>query len=493
MASSNSPDVDINSKQGDIRAGARDLFMSSPVAVATLRRLKTNVVGYGLKFQSRINRETLGISDEEAETWEHNTESEFNLWAESEYCDLTHILNFYEIQALVVLSVALSGDCFIVMCDDEDSDIPYNLRLKIIEADYCCNPNLVPDTETLAGGVEIDPNTGRVIAYHFANKHPGGLIRPTKWERICIYSDTDGCRRRNVLHRFETERPGQRRGVALLATVTKELKQLTRLSDSELTAAVVSSFFTVAITSPQLTDNLLDGGITESDKITNPTTNASDQSVCELGPGNMIGLNPGEQVQSIAPNRPNQAFEPFFNAITRQIGAATGVPSELIMLLFTSSYSASRGALLEAWKFFNTERSHLKNKICRPILQEFLTEGILIGRIKAPGFFKDPLIKKSWCGSEWNGPGQGQLDPTKETDAAVIRINNSLSTRAKEVAAISGDDFGQTASALGREKKMLEKNGIGNVFQQPVNTAADSGKQIDPNDDTNNGDKTNAD
>lgn len=39
-------------------------------------------------------------------------------------------------------------------------------------------------------------------------------------------------------------------------------------------------------------------------------------------------------------------------SIIRQIGSSLGVPYELLVMHFTSSYSASRAALLEAWKQF---------------------------------------------------------------------------------------------------------------------------------------------
>ncbi len=43
------------------------------------------------------------------------------------------------------------------------------------------------------------------------------------------------------------ERPGQRRGVPVLAPVIEALKQLGRYTDAELVAAVVSGLFTVFV------------------------------------------------------------------------------------------------------------------------------------------------------------------------------------------------------------------------------------------------------
>lgn len=55
---------------------------------------------------------------------------------------------------------------------------------------------------------------------------------------------------------------------------------------------------------------------------------------------------------------------------------------------------------------------------CQPIYEEWLSEAVAKGRIKAPGFFTDPIIKDAYCSAEWTGPSAGQLDPTKEVEAA---------------------------------------------------------------------------
>lgn len=108
----------------------------------------------------------------------------------------------------------------------------------------------------------------------------------------------------------------------------------------------------------------------------------------------MIGLAPGEKVSSVDPGRPNAAFDPFVMAILRQIGVALEIPFELLVKHFTASYSAARAALLEAWKFFYTQRKWLADNFCQPVYEAWLTEAVLSGRVSAPGFFDDPLVDK---------------------------------------------------------------------------------------------------
>ena len=163
---------------------------------------------------------------------------------------------------------------------------------------------------------------------------------------------------------------------------------------------------------------------------------------------------------SVSPARPNTAFEAFVMALVRQIGSALGIPAEVLFLNFESSYSASRGALLEAWKLFNYWRKWWSNNFCQPIYEEWLCEAVLKGRVKAPGFFDDPMIRYAYSWAEWNGPSQGQLDPVKEVNAAILRVENGFSTRQRETAELTGGDWELNHRQRIKEEKLPREAGF---------------------------------
>ena len=84
-------------------------------------------------------------------------------------------------------------------------------------------------------------------------------------------------------------------------------------------------------------------------------------------------------------------------------------------------------------------------------------EAVAKGRIPAPGFFSDPLIRKAYTGAEWNGPAQGLLNPVQEVTAAEKRVQNGFSTRDREAMEMNGSDFYRNAAQLKREEKMLRE------------------------------------
>ena len=86
---------------------------------------------------------------------------------------------------------------------------------------------------------------------------------------------------------------------------------------------------------------------------------------------------------------------------------------------------------------------------------EFLFEANLKGRIICPGYFDDDYKQYlySWC--EWTGPAQGQLDPVKEVNAAILRVQNGFSTGQNETMELTGSDFESNAKQIRRENKLL--------------------------------------
>ena len=458
-----SGDEDTLPKLTEARADSRDLYMNSPIATATLKRIKSFAIGSGLYLQSRIDRDILTLTDDKANEIQRQIEREFYLWASSKLCDITASENFFELQASALFNTCLSGDVFVLLPYANRKGFPYKLRIKMIESDYCCNQNGVPDTREIAGGIKLDKDDAP-IEYHFKRAKYGEFAN--KWTTVSAFGSKSG--RRNVLHLFAKDRPGQRRGFPLMAPVVESLKQLTRLSESELMASVITSFFTVFIKSQSPV-----GGLAGAYPVGNQTiptdeegtpTDAMDKNLYEMGSGNMIELDTDEDITVADPKRPNAGFEPFFIGIVKQIGAALEIPFEVVLLHFTSSYSASRAALLVAWKFFTNKRIWLTRNFNQPIFEEFMTEAFILGRLPLAGFFDDPIVKQAWCGSVWIGTGMGMIDPLKETKAAKLRKDEFFSTCEDEYLAINGGYYGSWEGLVKRRQREIELVGAA----QPV-------------------------
>jgi lambda family phage portal protein len=438
-----------------LRDRSRDLLRNAPLATGAINTVVTNTVGQGLRLQCRIDRGALGIDDDRAEAWESETEREWRLWSETQECDVTRTQTFGDIQELVFRQSLENGDVFTLLPRFQRGNFPYLMRLQVVEADRVCNEKWLPDSDTLAGGVEKD-SYGAPINYHILQQHPGNMLYATKknytWNVVPAFGKLTGSR--NVIHNYRVLRPGQSRGVPYLAPVIETLKQLDRYTEAELMAAVVSGMFTVFIETEQG-----DGafGAFSPDGETGALSSDEDY---KLGNGAIVGLARGEKVSSANPGRPNGAFDPFVQSILQQIGVALEIPYEVLIRHFSSSYSASRAALLESWRFFRNRRAWLARNFCQLVFENWLTEAVALGRIKAPGYFRDYRIRQAYLGTLWIGEAPGQIDPLKEANAAEKRLNLGLSTLDEETVAITGGDFENNYPRIAKERKMMQAIGL---------------------------------
>lgn len=460
--------TDINQYRDKLVARSRDLYMGAPIARGSINTMITNVIGSGLKLKSSIDIDTLNIygielnSEKELENLETKIEKEFNLWADSKI-EQIGLMNFYEIQELVFLTTLLNGECFVHFSRFQTHDNPYLLKLNIIEPDRISTPMSKLNDKSVIDGVQLDKNN-RIEGYYIQEENPNDNPSGKNNHKLVPIYGNEG--QLNILHLINIERPGQVKGVPFLSPVMESLKQLDRYTDAELMSAVISSMLTIFIQTTN--DDGVEVGEIESDIPENQRVTSPEENNLELGNGAIVGLNPGETANAVNPARPNVSFDPFMTAILRQIGSALGVPYELLVMHFTSSYSASRAALLEAWKTFRKRREWIAKNFCQVVYEEWLKEAVLLGRLDIKDFEKDVLIKKAYSSAIWNGPSQGQLDPLKEVNAAILRVDHGLSTRTKETAELNGGDFEQNIRILARENNILNEKGVmlnGSIFE----------------------------
>jgi lambda family phage portal protein len=479
-ANSGSPREDIDWNQYTLRQRGRALYMSAPMATSAININRTKIIGKGLSLKSTINREILGMSPEAAKKWQRKTEAEFNLWAsKKENCDATGMNNFKAMQQLVVMSWLISGDVMaVVKRYDKRVNNPYSLRLHLIEADRVATPS---DTisayspmrtdgknkttgNKIFDGIEVDAN-GMVVAYHIRSTYPNQItFEKTDWTRVEAYGKKSGLP--NILHVMDSERCDQYRGITYLAQVIEPLLQLRRYTESELMGALIQSFFTAWITTSRADTGDIPINETGSGDIygipgDEPENISQSENEYEMGAGTVLHLEDGEDVKFGNPNIPTTAFENFVKTTAQLVGSALEIPRDVLVKEFNASYSASRAALLELWEAIKRRRDIVENGFCQPTYEIWLTEAVALGRIKAPGFFTDPMIRSAWCGAQWIGPVPGQLDPVKDGKAAIMAVDRGFKTHEQVTREQGGGDWEANVEQLALENEKLKNAGGG--------------------------------
>ena len=468
-ANSGSANEDIHYNLQRLRERSRSLSMKGGLALSALKTNRTNVVGCGLIYKSKIDKDILGLSGEQAQEWQKNAEREFALWAENKRnCDAIGMNDFYKIQQMVFFSSEQSGDCGILIQRDEESVNlmnPYSLKLNVIEADRISTPNdygmalynitdgYNKDTKNrIYDGIEVD-DKGKIVAYHICNKHKNEFNgEPAEWVRVDAYGKETGLP--NIIHTVaDIERPGQYRGLPILASCIEQLKQVERYTNAELMAALVEALFTAFIRTESTDDDMPMTDVTTDEVEGKPL----DDTEYAMGSGTVLKLQPGEDVTFGDPKRPSGGFTAFVEMSANLIGSSLEIPKELLLKEFKASYSASRAALLEFWKSVKMKREWFVSDFCRPILEIWMYEAVARGRLKAPGFFNNPIIRQAWLGADFVGPSQGMLDPTKEITAEQMMCENGFSSRADSAIRLNGSEFYKNVDSLSAENEALDK------------------------------------
>ena len=450
---SRSADQDTVGDLPALRARSLDLERNSPIAGAAVENVVQSVVGDGLKLSARINRKELGLSDEEAEEWEARAEQIFRI--ASTQLDITNTQTRGEMEDLALRSQLGSGDVLVIRRFFKRPDNLLGTKLQLVEAGRVSTPPQFASDPDVVDGVRTDAD-GAHVGFYVRNRHRDDRLlgEGDRWSWVPARGRTSNALQAFLL--FSRTRPGQTRGVPYLAPVIEPLKQLERYTESELTAAVVASMFTVFVKSGSA-----EGVANQVDPtLTSDTSIDSKAKDLELGSGAIIDLLPGEEIQTANPGRPNAGFDPFTAAVLTQVGARLGQPYEVIAKRFMASYSASRAALLEAWRFYRRRRSFLANGLCNVEYEWVISEAILSGLLAAPGFFDDPIKRRAWLGATWTGPAPGSIDPKKEVEGYERLADNGWISDSDVTQELRGVDFDETAQQIARDRRTRARHDL---------------------------------
>jgi lambda family phage portal protein len=487
-----SANQDALGNQRTLIARARDAAMNMPLATAAVERPITFTVGTGLMAIPDLKPELLGISEADALALASQIAADFDNYMASTDPDAERTATGYDMQEIVLRGVLESGDigALRVMPEEQASRL-HETAWKLIEADRIVSPAGHRDGErwggetarraprpgervppagptgnVIVGGIEQD-EWGAPIAVHILKKAPdsyGAAARSARTEgdtvRIPVWGSKSGLP--SVVHVMAKRRPEQSRGVSILAPVIEVLKQVSDLTEAELFAAVLTSMLAVIYKSPGAQampepDYGEEGSASAAqglDRADRPFGNY------RLEPGTILEIDSEAGAEMKSPGRPNPAFDPFFVALAKQIAAAIEVPFEVLMLSFTASYSASRGALEVFYLTVRKRRGWLASHWCTPVYRAWLFEQVAKGIYRMPGFFDSPLLRERWSNVRFRGDGKISLDPAREAKALEVQEAHCWSTGAEITAELNGGDYDANVRRRAGEHKRFVDAGL---------------------------------
>lgn len=439
-----SADEDIIPDLAAVRERSRDLNRNDAHASGITSTMTTNVVGTGIRPQSRVDQEELGVSAKKAAKFQKKAERVWKKWLP--FADAGKRMDFYEIQQLVDRQILENGEALIVPIMLKDKNRPYALALQVIESDRLNTPPDKRGDKSVRAGVKIGEN-GEPLAYYIQKTHPGDYRFNKSFDREFIEIPArNKLGRPNVFHLYTVQRSGQTRGMPFFAPVMNYFKDLAEYAEAELVAARISACFSLFITSEGSMD--LNAAFPR---------NPQGQHLESLEPGMIRHLLPGESITSFNPQRPSATFEPFVERMLRAISAALGLPYELVAKDFSkTNYSSARAALLEARRYFKVRQEWIARKLCQPVWEMVLEEAYLRGELGAIPFYEK---RKEWTNASWITPGWEWVDPLKEAKAAEVGLKNGIVTHS-DLFSGQGKDWEECFEQKKREQDKIKELGL---------------------------------
>jgi lambda family phage portal protein len=403
-----------------LRERSRDLVRNNPYATKAVHALVSNLVGTGIVPRARAKRSTAAkLADQ--------------LWLEfAASCDADGMTDFGGLQALVVRTMAESGEVLIRLRDRRVEDgLPVPLQLQVLEPDHLdsLKSGELPDGGFIVQGIEFDA-LGRRRAYWLFPTHPGDSRGRSQVSKPVPAAQ--------VLHLYERLRPGQVRGVPWFAPVILKLRDLDDYDDAELMRKKIEACFAAFITGAQDEDTLGKANI-----------NSAGDRIEAFEPGMIEYLEPGKDVKFATPSA-NGGYAEYMRLQLHAVAAGVGLTYELLTGdLSQVNYSSIRAGLIE----FRRRMEALQWQVivpglCQPVWSRFVTLAQVSGRLP-----EGPIT------AEWTAPRFEAVDPLKDIQADILAVRAGVMTL-KEAIARQGYDPAQVLSEIAATNAELDAAGI---------------------------------
>lgn len=416
VTSSTSADAEIDGSLVRLRNRSRQLHRDNPYIQAARRAIVTNVVGRGIRMQSRVAMMRGGGKldkplNDRIESW-------WRRWCRKEYCDAAGKLSFPRILRQAIGALPESGEVFIRLVPQEFGGSGTLLGLEVLEADLCDEGHTVgPDANGNEWRMGVQVNRwGRPTAYRFRSRHPGDVSGAIGYQTVDVPAE-------QIIHLFVADRPGQTRGVPWLAAIIKRMHHLAGFEEAEVVGKRARSSLMGFIQSPEgeLTgDDVHDG-----------------ERVTTFEPGVFKHLAPGESVSVPQLGNADTQYEAFLRPMLRALSAGSGVPYPTVSSDYSqANYSSSRLERLEVLEWWRSLQDLLIEDVCQVVFERAMAAAVAGGALQLPGYEMAPERYES---VRWFPRGWEFVDPQKEAAANKELVRAGFRTQAQIVAEQGGD------------------------------------------------------
>jgi len=192
----------------------------------------------------------------------------------------------------------------------------------------------------------------------------------------------------------------------------------------------------------------------------------------EVEPGQVVRLDPGEDVTTPSPPDSGSIYEPFQYRTLLQIGAALGVPDGYLTGdTAKGNFSNTRIALIDFRRRISAfQHSVMVYQLCRAVWTRWMDMAVLAGVLVLPGHAsgRRASLACDWLPTKWDW-----IDPAKDAAAEILQIEAGLKSRSQAIAE-RGFDAEQVDREIAAERQREAELGLD--FRRPGSPAQAAGR-----------------
>lgn len=388
-----------------LRARARWLSGNNPLMDNIDNAIINNVIGNGISLQSITGKVK----------FDADVEERFKRWSnDRNLCDVKGMFTFGNIQRMLLKSRMVDGEIFIYKVITKQG-----LMLQLIESDAL-------DSSRQDGGIQTDA-IGKPISYHFLDKDNNSFV--IKAEHIINY--------------FLADRPTQSRGLSEYKQAIVDIKNFSAFQTASIQGARARANIAYTVTTNGGGGNPFGADLTNR--------------IQDVNGVHVMYMANGEKMEKLDPDSVATDYVQFSESTIRLMATARKVSYELAFRDYSKvNFASSRASLLQDFKRFDHEQTHLVDYILNDVYKAWLEVEILSGRIKASGYEKDVY---KWLKPKWIMPKRDLVDPLKEISAIEKKIKMGI-TCETDVANANGEDYEEILKKKANEIKLKAKYGV---------------------------------
>ena len=465
-----------------LSARSWELYADSDIAKMIIDQYVEWIIGQGLKLESEPNVKIIEKYEPnfDSEDFSKSIENIYTLLSDDFSSTHSEIETFNTLSAEGIKSAKIGGDCVIIFRYEDGSP-----TIEIVDGRDVSDPSDMKMFEAaeekghrIVMGVELGKKDEHVAYYIRQDEEE----IEKQYKRVEVKGKKTG-RVQAKMYYGSKYRVNDVRGLPLYAASIERLKGLDRyveaiISGTEERAKI--PFFTEH-------NHFSDGSDPLAKGLIEATTQESTTPVLSFDAVNKnlkltynkqaINMPPGSTLKAIESTMELRVGE-FLKDNAVYICAACGIPYEFALMLYTDSFSASRMATQSFQHKLDTETKRFALYYHKPYYDILLETEILKGNVKADGYFKgviqegNKILKLAYHNARFTGSKVPSADPSKDVKASVMKIQNYLSTIAKESESLNTGNSTVNIERLGKEYEQIKKH-IPIEYQAPTNADSD--------------------